>query len=141
MEQKIKLISAPGCGTTFQTKLRILIPQKNSNAESKVGLLKVALVKLVKFIYTRFGTGIMTRTLFTLPLEFYLLVKLSFHIYYNFFSSFLLSLMQVEKLQKTLVFIIKNCNFSHVLYLQQFSTESNASREASKDFSIYNQEL
>ena len=48
--------------------------------------------------------------------------------------------MQVEKLQKTSVFIIEICNFSH-LYLQYFSTESYASREASKDFSIYNRDL
>ena len=49
--------------------------------------------------------------------------------------------MQVEKLRKTLVCIIEICNFSHLLYSQQFSTESYASREASIDFSIYNRDL
>ena len=46
--------------------------------------------------------------------------------------------MQVEKLQKTLVFIIGICNFLHLLrFLYQFSTESYARRKASKDYSIY----
>ena len=66
----------------------------------------------------------------------FILIFVIFHIYYDLFSSFLLSLMQVEKLQKTSLFIIEICHFTN-LYLQYFCTESYASREASKDFSIY----